>query len=270
MAGTAPSSSDCVAYYKLEDLTDSSGNGNTLTNSGATSTTGIINKGYSFVTNDYLTAGDKLSFANAGVDTAFSISLWVNVATWNQTGTLISRYSALGREYMVLIYNNLIYFALYQGNTYIGRSGSVSAQPTGEFVNIIVTYDGSETNAGCEIWIDNSQVDTTNVTSGNYTGMYDVAGSMQIGRRPSELYLAGTIDEIGFFDIELTADNKTFLYQGGSPGSAQQYPFTSGWSIKVNIGDSWKAVTAIKQNIGDTWKTVSAVKQNIGDTWKTI
>lgn len=39
---------------------------------------------------------------------------------------------------------------------------------------------------------------------------------------------------------------------------------------KINIGDSWKDVSAMKINIGDSWKTVQSVKINVGDSWKTV
>src|SRR6056297_2173943 len=46
-----------VAYYKMDgDVLDATGNGNILTNNGATVTTGIINQGYYFDgVNDYVT-----------------------------------------------------------------------------------------------------------------------------------------------------------------------------------------------------------------------
>ena len=44
----------------------------------------------------------------------------------------------------------------------------------------------------------------------------------------------------------------------------------SGTNMKLNVGDSWKTVTAVKINVGDTWKPVTKVQQNIGDTWKTV
>lgn len=43
-----------------------------------------------------------------------------------------------------------------------------------------------------------------------------------------------------------------------------------GTNIQINIGDSWKSVSAMKINIGDVWKDVVSVKQNIGDVWKTV
>lgn len=39
-------------------------------------------------------------------------------------------------------------------------------------------------------------------------------------------------------------------------------------ALKINIGDSWKDMSAMKINIADTWKPVTAGYINIGDSWK--
>lgn len=47
-------------------------------------------------------------------------------------------------------------------------------------------------------------------------------------------------------------------------------PTVSSNAKKINIGDSWKDVSAMKINIGDSWKDVVAIKQNIGDSWHDV
>ena len=44
----------------------------------------------------------------------------------------------------------------------------------------------------------------------------------------------------------------------------------AGTNFQINIGDTWKEVTAIKINIGDVWKSVTGAWINISDTWKKI
>ena len=44
----------------------------------------------------------------------------------------------------------------------------------------------------------------------------------------------------------------------------------SGTKMQINIGDTWKTVTALQINIGDVWKAVTKVQINIGDVWKTV
>lgn len=45
---------------------------------------------------------------------------------------------------------------------------------------------------------------------------------------------------------------------------------SSGTSLQINIGDSWKEVAGLQINIGDSWKEITGVQINIGDTWKTV
>jgi len=79
MVGTAPNTSDCVAYWKLEDTSDSTGNGNTLTIGGATSTTGIISNGYTLDgSNDYIDVPKNFSSV---VDNNYTIVHWVKMGT---------------------------------------------------------------------------------------------------------------------------------------------------------------------------------------------
>ena len=44
----------------------------------------------------------------------------------------------------------------------------------------------------------------------------------------------------------------------------------TGTDMKLNVGDSWKTVTAVKVNVGDSWKPVTKVQVNVGDTWKEV
>jgi hypothetical protein len=48
------------------------------------------------------------------------------------------------------------------------------------------------------------------------------------------------------------------------------YTEATGTNMSLNIGDTWKAISAMQINIGDSWKAVASAKINIGDTWKTI
>lgn len=43
-----------------------------------------------------------------------------------------------------------------------------------------------------------------------------------------------------------------------------------GTNMQINIGDTWKEVSAAQINIGDTWKSVAGAQINIGDSWKEV
>ena len=45
---------------------------------------------------------------------------------------------------------------------------------------------------------------------------------------------------------------------------------SAGTNMQLNVGDTWKTVTAVKINVGDTWKPVTKVQINVGDIWKSV
>lgn len=44
----------------------------------------------------------------------------------------------------------------------------------------------------------------------------------------------------------------------------------AGTNTQINIGDTFKEISAMQLNIGDSWKAVDAIKINVGDTWKDV
>jgi len=76
--------------------------------------------------------------------------------------------------------------------------------------------------------------------------------SMMFNDDGSKLYVMGTSGK----------DINEYVMEGEETGT--------GTNTQINIGDSWKAISAMKINIGDTWKDVASAKINIGDAWKTI
>ena len=117
---------------------------------------------------------------------------------------------------------------------------------------------------------------TTNVPVVNGTAYYiTIVGDQTIfmwGQNDIDidaLYISGTYatafddpitwDYIGAFDFAC-ALNVDCSYTA---------PFT-GTNFQINIGDAWKAISAMQINIGDVWKNVTSASVNIGDSWKTI
>ncbi len=41
-------------------------------------------------------------------------------------------------------------------------------------------------------------------------------------------------------------------------------------NFQLNIGDTFKTVSAIQVNVGDSWKAITKGQVNLGDTWKSI
>jgi hypothetical protein len=223
--GTAPDPADAVAYYPLENLTDSLLNFN-LTNVGSTSgITGIINDSYSLDgTGNYLNAGQPLS---AG-DNTWSMSLWFNLQD-NTTSTndifsfgttdtdaLLMRlnYPNVGENNLLLRENGGAYNSMTWTGTNYYNTG---------FRHLIVTSDGTNVR----VFVDNVQVGTNLATSEGIPTYNNLYFGVQYFNSAFARYWDGDIDEVGLFDVNLTTDERTYLYQSGTPATPQQYPFTS-------------------------------------------
>jgi len=130
--------------------------------------------------------------------------------------------------------------------------GSDSVTSTGWFK--VTGLDWSLTS-GTDYWLAVYVVDTLNPTKGDWATS---GGSGFDSKAPGPLtsldpYNGGVVQD---------SDAMYAVYA--------LYEEIPGTNLKVNIGDTWKEMSAIKTNIGDSWKEVAAVKTNIGDTWKEV
>jgi len=64
-------------------------------------------------------------------------------------------------------------------------------------------------------------------------------GKFDRGYSSGILYSDGVFDEISFFDVALTSDEITFLYNEGTPTSDQQYPFTTPENFTASARNEW-------------------------------
>jgi len=222
-----PDMSKCVAYWKLEDLTDETGNYN-LTSSGATSSvSGIIDNAYSFDgTNDYLTVG--------GITTGWtnmSFSYWF-YSTNSRTARHLYFNDGTDTEFgFIGEYNDgKIIFLLHKTST--AYFFSDSAISTGSWYHIVGTYDGTT----LKLYING--VLQTNTATASLSWTSDTV--MHIGLDRALVYdYAGLIDEIAIFNYALSADEVTYQFNSGNPGTAQQFPF-----IEHQYADLFKGLVA--------------------------
>jgi hypothetical protein len=141
---------------------------------------------------------DGLTFNAAGNDKPFSISLWYQSLDPNAGGTVsgnpISYLINKPYEYGVSVTgDSKLRFSL---STATAGSGSIyvesSASPMSDSVldgsgvmqgwnNVIVTYDGSESPNGMRIFVNGNSVEASTTTSGSYTGMVNMNGSLFFG-----------------------------------------------------------------------------------------
>lgn len=191
-------------------------NNGTLTNS-PTSIAGKFGKGLSFASasSQYvdLSDDDVFSFITGSPDHAFSLTMWVNVASTNQTGMLLSKFGAdPDSEWMFFIATNKLQanIDLADGSHAIYAQGPFTS--TGAWKFLCFTYDGAGLAAGMKIYVDCIEVQDTQVEDALYTGMTNGAAKLLIAGRDvsgGEYYLNGSMDEVKIWDKVLSGAEMT-------------------------------------------------------------
>lgn len=229
------------AYYKFDgDADDATSNGRNATATNVTngSSYGKINQGYYFNGSSssqpvVTTPFTDTNFCGSS-GSAFSFSCWAKFdeATFGEN-SLVSSYDGNPDGQ---------YFALLGVNSGTGNNNRVrlvidgsSASVLTSTVNlsnntwyhIVATFDGTNS---MKVYV-NTTVTSLTSTPGDFTN----GGTVRIGRRSrttnDNAIMKGSIDEVGFWTRELSASEVSELYNSGD---GLQYPFTAGWTGKIN------------------------------------
>lgn len=225
--GTAPDPDDTVAYWKWEDLTDETANGYdwtaTLADSGAT---GIINNAYDYTASntDYAYTPNNYDFIqNTGT---FTINTWVKLDDYTDAGgqTLLGTTTGSSAQkgwLLFLINGGDLKFWISRGGAWTNQESVSSAISDNDFNMVTVTGDGTN----LRLYV--NRVNVLNTTFGTLSTGAGTNSNMRAGALLNDAYLLdGIQDETAIFDVAITQDNIDYLYQSGSPTSAQQYDFS--------------------------------------------
>ncbi len=227
-----------IVYLRMNEGTgvtaaDSSDAGNNLN--------GTIG-GATWSTSEYKSGGQSLSFdgSNDYVDlgtsatlkptTVFSWSIWINADNYDAIMRPITAWSSesIGDGYYASIWNytnRTFGFAVYTN----ACSGAGTNMVTDDAVltaetwhHVVVTYSGADTRM--RIYIDGALVDSTHSgtaipsTIGCNQGNIEFALGYNYGGSASwPRAWDGYLDEFSVWDGELTADQVSYLYGGGTP-----------------------------------------------------
>jgi len=205
---TASPFSDVFAYWKLDgnandelggyhgtpfNISFSSGNGKIGSGAGMNGTSSYVNLG------DYMNGM-----------TSFSVSLWV-------------RFAALtGNFQAVYIYRGTNdpwtgFYASNANKVYTGINASqligAATLSTNQWYHVVMTYDGVTLRSYLNGGLDAST--TLNGAAVSFSGSPAIAA---IGRKGNgaQDYVNGAMDEVGFWTRGLTADEVSYLYNGGA------------------------------------------------------
>ena len=204
-----------IAYYKLADLTDEEGNTYPLTNTGTcTFTTGYSGDAVSFPsgTNKFLGRTDTLGITSTG---AWSVRMLVKTASETTVDREIFQLYRPGAGAGV-VYRGLYeynggsrrvrFFRIGTGFTALDNSGNIA---NNAWHQIVYTYDGTNQT----LYLDAEAA----VTDAN-TGMADAGATlMNLGGGATNTSLDGLMDEVAFWDREITSTEVSDLWASGTP-----------------------------------------------------
>lgn len=217
-------------------------NTSVLTTTGKTSTAFNLANAYAIEINDL----DAFTFNTAGQDLPFSISAWVYLNS-NDSGVILAKYSLLStdyREYVLGISTDKKLFIDLWDESRSSLTPSVIQTAANDSLSlctwlyIVVTYDGSESEDGLNLYVNNVLVDQTKLmTEPAYQGMENLESKTSIGAYYDSSGVLGSfldakIDNVMVFNIELSPSQIASLWNSGAGTES-----TSGAGIVQCISD---------------------------------
>lgn len=201
------------AFYKLSDLTDSSGNNRTLTNNGNVSfASGKIGNAAVFDG-----SGNTLSFPNFAFGTSnFSFAAWFNPATEGQFGTILQNKNIAWGDG---------FYGLGSGDQSDGcmRLYVVNANSGGAAIiaNDVISYNNwnhviiSRTETEIAMWINGVKQQQT---IADFNGNFDegIVSEHFIGNNYYNEIFNGSIDAVGIWNRALSEQEVAALYNSGN------------------------------------------------------
>jgi hypothetical protein len=211
-------------YYKLEDLTDSSGNSLTLTNHGTvTFTAGKVNNAANFVSasSQYLSHANATAYQMGTGD--FSFAFWVKFTISIEVAVLDYGITGSSSGYFVDTVNKAggqagFQFGISDGTHNISPETAHSWN-NGNWHLVVVTCSRS---GNMVIYVDN--VSDGSASTSTVTGSVNSANGFALGANfAGGSLFDGSIDEFGLWNRVLTSTEIGHLWNGGA---GTTYPFT--------------------------------------------
>lgn len=170
---------------------------------------------------DYIDLGDSddFSFGDGSNDSPFSISAWIkpNAGSFR----ILTKYNndTNTREYTFTTdSSNRLIALLYDqsnSNTIVRRcSSNLMSNYFGQWVHVVMTYDGSSTHAGLKCFINKVREDDLSTGSGSYVSMENTNESAKIGVNGSTAYSNGKKADVRLYNSELSTTDILNIYNG--------------------------------------------------------
>ena len=251
---------DLVSYYKLDDnaasttVVDAQGN-NTGTASTNTNNlynaSGMINSAFAIANSNDVDTGITINFDPS--TTPYTVAAWVNPSSVGATDVIWGSSTTAGsRFYFRMSADGSLAIYLDDG----AYATSTTLASAGNWYHTVVTLNGS---GGVELFVDGVSEDAGSFSS------YTASGSLHIGNSDGiTSYFAGTIDEVGIWERELSVAEIIDLFNSTDGSGPRPYPFTGDASPVVtlvspaNESNLTQSSTTFQATITDDVNLVSA------------
>jgi hypothetical protein len=198
--GATPLLNGLLAFYKLSDLTDSSGNGNTLTNiDGVTFGPGKIGDAAVFNGSNYLQCSDSSFPSGQSVRT---ISCWYKTTT-NSDSNILSYGAEIFDEGVTFFSQGDGIFIFSQFGDSISSNSSLNDN---NWHNVIVTYDGTT----WVLYVDGSINDQKVMGTDTQLFQFFIGAPWGGGG-----FFDGSVDAVGIWNRVLSNAEIALLYNNG-------------------------------------------------------
>ena len=177
--------------------------------------------------NDYVTMGNVLNTSSTGTS-AFSMSCWFKTSA-SASGQMISKSTNLpdfnGYNFWVSSGGQIGFFlGRYTGNAALSPWIYVLTTTTwndGNWHNAVLTYNGNQNTSGLTLYVDGNPEPLTTVRN-NTPSISSTDSEFMIGARGKSGnvggFFEGKIDEVSFFNVELTAQDAQSIYNATETG----------------------------------------------------
>lgn len=186
-----------VGHYPLDEAIDRS----TVTGSVA-SVAGILGKAVKFNGDGCISIPDGVDF---DCDDAFSFGAWIQPAS---AGCILSKMDDAHdmRGFDVTLRKNKAIVNLVHGwNRNAIRVSTKGSIPSGRWLHLMATYDGSSTAAGVAIYLDGVS-QPVEIIHDTLAGTIRNTQPLRIGRRQASASLKGMVDDVRIYDRQLSRE----------------------------------------------------------------
>ena len=170
---------------------------------------------------------DNLSFGNGSTDSPFSISAWIKPTS--APFRIVFKWGTSTQEYYFQIAGGgKLQLKLQNGSAYIGKNANTTIT-LNTWHHVSITYDGSSSANGINVYLNSNNDNFNNITSGTYTAMSNTTEPFLIGRYAGGSSSLGKIDEVAIFDVELSSTEVTNIYNSGVPNDISSISGLVSW-----------------------------------------